>query len=125
MSRRNRERRLRQTTDPTGVPGTIVDPVEDPYGRNTVVVDSRNAVLLDHTAAAIAHVTRAGKPDDAIALTLAGRVNQRTERAEVLFLTDLDGAAALVAEVLGVAYRAGLFPKLDRLIDERMARMPR
>lgn len=126
MSRRRRERRLRQTTDPVEVPGTIAGPgLDDPYSRDSVVVDSSNAVLLDSTTAAVAHITRAGEPGDAIALTLGGRINQRTDRAEVLFLFDLDGAAAIVAELVGLAYRAGRFPELDRLIDERMTRMPR
>lgn len=119
-----RARRIAGATDPTTVPGTIVDALGDPYAMDGAVVDTSNAVLLDTSGAAIVHLTRQGKPDgNAIGLTLAGRVNQRTERAEVLFLFDEDAAAALIAELIGVTARAGstTFPaKLEAALD----RMP-
>lgn len=127
MSRRRDDRkRARRTTDPVGVPGTIVGPGldDDPYARDSVVVDSSNAVLLDYSSAAVAHLTRNGVPDDALAITLAGKVNQRTERAEVLFLTDVAGAAALVAELAGLCARAGLGEAFTAELDLAMSRMP-
>ena len=126
MSRaRDNAKRAKRTTDPTGVPGTIVGPgLDDPYSRDSVVVDTSNAVLLDSTVAAIVHLTRNGQPGaDAIGLTLAGRINQRRDRAEVLYLLDEDGAAALIAELIGVTARAGStsFPaKLEAALDRML-----
>lgn len=129
MSRRRDERKRNRripggATDPVdgSVGGTIAGP-GGPYDRDAVVVDTTNAVLLDTTVAAIVALTRGGKADgDAIALTLEGRVNHREARAEVLYLMDEDGAAALIAELVGVAARAGsaTFPAKLEAALERM-----
>lgn len=122
---RKRAARIAGATDPTTVPGTIVGPgFDDPHSRDSVVVDTSNAVLLDHSAAAIVHLERAGQPaGEAIGLTLAGRVNQRRERAEVLFLFDEDGAVAIIAELIGIAARAGL-PSFPGKLEAALDRMP-
>lgn len=113
------------TTDPTTITGSITGDTSDPYARDSVVVDLRNAVLLDRSAACTVTVTRSGQPDaEAVVLSLAGKLNQRTERAEVIYLLGADGAAALVAELVGVFGRAGAAGQFTEALDRALEAMP-
>ena len=102
-------------TDPRDVHGSIAGP-GGPRERNSVVVDTSRAVLLDDMT-----VCQVGA-DKAIAMVLAGRINRTTERAEVLFLFDLDGAAAIVTELLALAVRID-DAQLTALFNSRLQRL--
>lgn len=98
MSRRN--------TDPRKVGGDVAGP-GGPEDRDAVVLDTSKAVLLNHATALIAHLTRKGEPLDAYALMLEGKINGAQDRSRVLYLTDIDGAADVVAHLLSLAKRNG------------------
>lgn len=109
-------------TDPLSLRGSIAGP-GGPRDRNAVVVDATEAVLLDDITVCAVEPHRAGVPQPAcVALTLAGRINHRPERAELLFLFDLDGAAAIVTELVGLAMRMGA-GEFSGLIRSRLARL--
>jgi hypothetical protein len=91
-------------SDPRATPGDITGP-GGPHDRNSVVLDTSNAVLLDYTEAALGHNGSDGR--DFVALLLGGRINQTLDRARVLFLMDADGAAAIVTELESLMTRAG------------------
>lgn len=101
-------------TDPRSLKGSIAGP-GGPKDRNGVVLDATRAVLLDRVDVCAVETTQG----DAIACLLAGRINRSRDRAEVLFLFDLDGAAAIVTELLGLAARMDA-PELRDLILTRI-----
>jgi len=100
----------------------MTDPTDDPYARNSVVVDLTNAVLLDYSSACQIHTT-AG---DAYALELQGRINHTDDRANALFVMDTDGIAAIISELLGLQARAGdaAAAELIRDLKVRLHDMP-
>ncbi|MBE4761789.1 hypothetical protein [Streptomyces caniscabiei] len=102
MSRKKTGRRI--SGDPRKSGGDIAGP-GGPHDRDAVIVDTTNAVLLDHST-----VTLVGSPDAPrpyLAMLLEGRINQTTDRARNLYLMNEDGAAALVSELLALAHRIG------------------
>ncbi|MBZ6211587.1 hypothetical protein KVH31_34395 [Streptomyces olivaceus] len=105
--------------DPRKTGGDIAGP-GGPHDRNSVIVDTTNAVILDH--ATVTQVeTLTGKPG--IAMLLEGRIARTPERARNLYLMNEDGAAALVTELTALAHRMGpefairLTARLKHLID--------
>ncbi len=101
MSRKKTGRRL--SGDPRKSGGDIAGP-GGPHDRNSVVVDTTNAVILD--AATVSEVeTLTGKPG--LAMLLEGRIARTSDRARNLYLMNEDGAAALVTELLALAHRMG------------------
>lgn len=112
-------------TEPTAQPGTMVDVAGDPYARGGVVFDMRNAVLLESVDVAIVDTVRKDQPigeNPVLTMTLEGRVNKRTERAETLYVFDVDGAAAIVSQLFGLSVRIG--PEFATLLQERLAALP-
>lgn len=91
-------------TDPTDLGSTYAGP-GGPHDRDAVVVDATNAVLLD--AVDVLVVGDPSRPRPIIALQLAGWINKRPDRAQVMFLFDEDGAAAIISELLALAGRVG------------------
>lgn len=78
-----------------------------PHDRDAVVVDTRGAVLLDHMNSCMIGLDGdTARP--AVALDLAGRVNKSSARSSVLYLFDVEAAAKLAADLIGVCVRAGL-----------------
>ena len=105
--------------------GDLVDVVGDPHAHGGVVLDIRDAVLMDTMDVALVDT----KQDDevpAMMLLLGGRVNYQTRRTKQAYLFGPDGAAALTTELAGLAARAGgLFAReFRRLFDERMSELP-
>lgn len=98
--------------DPRRAGGDIAGP-GGPHDRDAVVVDVTDAVLLDYTEVTLIRTGRrsplgpALDPEPAIGLLLAGRINKTHERAEILYLLNTDGAAAIVTELLALADRVG------------------
>jgi hypothetical protein len=112
---------INDSDDPRKLPGDIAGP-GGPFDRGGVLFDTRNAVLMDGVT-----VATVDNPSDGrrfIGLLLGGRVNRSAERADVLYLFDLDGAAGIITELHGVALRAGWAPDLVRICEERWAQMP-
>ncbi|MFE7236118.1 hypothetical protein ACFVAF_37000 [Streptomyces sp. NPDC057596] len=110
---------LRISGDPRKSGGDIAGP-GGPHDRNSVIVDTTNAVILD--ASTVTQVeTLTGTP--ALAMLLEGRINKTTERARNLYLMNEDGAAALVTELIALAHRIGpefghrFTARLQHLID--------
>lgn len=94
-------------------------------GREAVLLDMSKAVLLDVVIAAMAHLSRDGAPEEnAVALTLGGRINQTQDYARVLFLFDPEGAASIIAELLALFGRAGEEALITRLVEQKLEAMP-
>jgi hypothetical protein len=92
-------------TTPTGeLGGDIAGPKDQPFARDTQLVDTRRAVLLGQTDVAM---VKDSTGRDICTILLQGRVNRSQEHSKVLYLTGADGMAALVTELIGVATRMG------------------
>lgn len=93
---------------------------------DTEFLDAHNAVLHSYTqAAAIATYTDAqtAPGEAAIALTLGGRVNKSKDEVDLLLMTNTEGAASIVAEVVKAAHQIGGKDFVDGLLDEAMAKI--
>lgn len=106
--------------DPRKLGGGITDVAADPNARAGAIIDTRNAVLLDGVEVSL--VDEAPRPPATarapyLALELRGRVNRSSDRAEVLYLFDEDGAAAIISELVGLATRIG--PEFAERLLER------
>lgn len=116
--RKRAPRRLFRGTDPRRAGGDAASP-GGPFDRNSVVIDTTDAVLLDSTVAALAHFD----DRDVVTLVLSGRINRTTERARVAFLMDEIGAADVIAQLVGLGARAGgtfgaaLMAAIDTALD--------
>lgn len=91
---------MTRSTDPRGLPGAIAGP-GGPHDKGAVVLDTTNAVLLDHCDVAMVDGT------GHFAMLLSGRVNKTRDRASVMFLFGTDGAAAVISELVALMGRAG------------------
>lgn len=92
--------RVVRTGDPRAAGGQVIT-----VDGGEVLVDTRNAVLVDATT-----VSAFDNPSDArqlVALFLEGRVNRTDRRSAILHLLDAGGTAVLVAELVGLAARMG------------------
>lgn len=101
MTRKKTGRRI--SGDPRKTGGDIAGP-GGPHDRNSVIVDTTDAVLLDHSDVCLVETSN-GSP--ILAVLLEGRINKTTDRARNLYLMNEDGAAALVTELLALANRIG------------------
>lgn len=116
MTRKKTGRRI--SGDPRKTGGNIAGP-GGPHDRNAVVIDTTNAVLLDHTDVCLMETNNGV----ILAMLLEGRINKTTDRARNLYLFDEDGAAALVSELIAVAHRIGpefgerLMARVQHLLD--------
>jgi hypothetical protein len=93
----------RTSGDPRKTGGDIAGP-GGPHDRNSVIVDTTNAVILDATTVTQVE-TLTGKP--ALAMLLEGRIAKTRDRARNLYLMNEDGAAALITELIALAHRMG------------------
>lgn len=93
-------------TDPRKIPGGLAGP-GGPHDVGGVVLDARNAVILETVDVSTVDPERGGRGQSAIALVLGGRINQTKDRASVLFLFGADGMAAIISEIVGLVGRAG------------------
>lgn len=92
-----------------------------PYEQHGAIVDVRGAVLVDRVGVVAINRTESGIT---VGLELAGRINHSTDRIEQLFLTDLDGAAMVTAELLGLAQRAGCAEQFAALVRTHVEALP-
>ena len=123
-SRDRRMKELAPLTDPRSAGGGYVN---SPFDRGQVVVDTDRAVLLDDIGALLVHLTPKGETEgkDAIGITLGGRINNHPDRSNVLYITDIDGAVRVVAEVLGLMDRAGIGPSFAAAVGRRLDEIDR
>lgn len=108
-------------SDPRDLGGGISGP-GGPFDYGGVVVDSRRSVLMEHV-----NVAQVDNPSDGRtfwAMALEGRINRSPDRAEVLYLFDVDGAAAIITELHGLAARAGRADELNEACKRRWDEMP-
>lgn len=127
-----REQADRPGDDTLAAQGSMVDVAGDPFAVGGVVMDARNAILMDAVEVCLvdpdpSKVDRDDPEQARLALVLAGRINMRDERSSVLLMLPWDGAAAICAELHGLSMRAGggHAAALMELLNERMSRMPR
>lgn len=92
--------------DPRRAGGDVAGP-GGPFDESGVVIDARDAVLLDEWNLSAILPEREGVKDRqvAMALLMQGRINKQTERSKVLYLGSLEAAASLAAELLAWATR--------------------
>lgn len=88
-------------TDPRLLKGGIAGP-GGPHDRGSVVLDAERAVLLSDVTVCSVDTAQAAQ---VLAMQLSGRINHSRDQAEVLFLFDAEGAAAIVTELLALAAR--------------------
>jgi hypothetical protein len=80
--------------------------------RGGVIVDTSNAVLLSDVTVSTIDRSDGDRGFDYFALMLAGRVNQTKDTAQVLFIMNTDGAAAIVTELLALLARTKQDPEV-------------
>lgn len=98
--------RLGQDPRPAATTGAaMTSPDPDPYGRGNVLIDARAAVLLESDEVSLIDTKSADGPV-VMMLALSGRINYSPDRVEHAYLTGADGAAAIVADLIGLAQRA-------------------
>jgi hypothetical protein len=116
---------MTRATNPRKPGGGIAGP-GGPYDENAVVVDTERAVILEAVEVAVVGGVRHGvlDPKPITALVLRGRINKTTERVQMLFLLNEDGAAGIVTELVGVASRAGWGKEFLDRVTARMEEMP-
>lgn len=111
----------RKSDDPRKLGGGIVGP-GGPHDVGGVIVDTRNAILLDDLM--VSTVDDVGSGRAAIAMQLSGRINRSPDRAKVLYLFGTDGAAGLITELLALMGRAGLDMEAFLAdMDERLGKL--
>jgi hypothetical protein len=105
--------------------GEAVHTTHDPYARGASVLDTREAVLLDYNEVILVDRTTGDEPP-AVALILEGRVNLQRRRVKQMYLFGSDGAAALIAQLVGLAARAGgaFADQFKADVDRAIAELP-
>jgi hypothetical protein len=111
---------VKANKNPRRAGGDIAGP-GGPSERQSVILDTSKAVLLDHATACIAHLTRSGEPVDATALMLEGKINGSPDRTRILYLMDLAGAADVVAHLMSLAKRNGQEAEFAKAVDDSPA----
>ncbi|WP_399559409.1 hypothetical protein [Streptomyces chartreusis] len=101
MRRKKTGRRI--SGDPRKSGGDIAGP-GGPHDRNAVILDTTDAVLLDHTNVCLMETSDGSV---VLGMLLEGRINKTIDRARNLYLMNEDGAAALVSELMALAHRIG------------------
>lgn len=114
--RNDAERRaaeLRAAAQPTGnadprhLGGSMTGP-GGPHDQGGLIIDTTDVVLLDEADVCTVGMVRRGTDQgEGVYLQLGGQINRTSRRTQVGFVTDTDGAAMLIAELLAIADRHG------------------
>lgn len=115
--------------DPRKAGGQMFD-AGDPHTRGAVMFDTRNAVLVEGIETAVAHTTQRGNPGpDAVAMTIAGRINRPPDDASAaerpaeqvshLHMLSWDAVADLIVDLHSLAARDGF--QLAPLLEHKWA----
>lgn len=100
-------------TDARQVGGSI-----DPATR---LIDPTDAMILENVAIAETGMEREnGNGEVVLALELKGKINTTGTPANPLVLMSPDGAALLIAQIIGLARNSRMGPELDHLLATRM-----
>lgn len=111
-----------KVTDPRNLGGGITGP-GGPFDRHGVVLDTRNAVLMENVNVSLVEPYRDGQAAGPIlAMALEGRINKSSDRAEVLYLFNEDGAAGIISELIGLAVR--IDPEFAKHLLDRLKALP-
>jgi hypothetical protein len=104
--------------------GGMVDVAGDPHARGGVVLDTRQAVLMESIDVCLVDTKRDEAP--AMMMVLEGRVNMTTHRTSQAYLFGADGAAGLATELVALAGRAGdrFAAEFKTAFEQRMDQMP-
>jgi hypothetical protein len=94
-------------TDPRTLGGDIAGP-GGPHDRGAVLLDMTDCVFLDAVDVAAVDGVRDGHgAGHMVYMTLGGRVNKTDRRAQVGYMLNTDGVAALITQLLALADRTG------------------
>lgn len=93
------------------------------FGRGDSIIDVNGAVLLAGVHVAVVGAGRSTGFETAIALELTGRVNHSTDQHQALCLLNVDGAARIISELMGLAQRAD--PGFLELLLARINDLPK
>lgn len=108
-------------TDPRTIgPGNIAGPGGS-RERNGVLLDMTDVILLGGMEVSVAEIGRQGAWDgERFYLLMHGRVNKTDRDVSLGYLTNTDGVAALLTELLAIAERGGaeLLDDLTRRLTE-------
>jgi hypothetical protein len=110
-------------TDPRELGGDIAGP-GGPFEHGGVLLDASKAIHVDFQEVCKIDAEHGARGQLAFALLVEGRINQTQDRAKVMCIESLDGLAALVTEINGVAERAGVHDEFLALCDARWKAMP-
>lgn len=113
-----------RTTDTAEIPGDIIGPGDDAFAEDSVIVDTRRAVLLSYSDVCI--TTNGSDGQEFCAMLMKGRVNRSEDVSRVLYLTGPDGMAALVSQLVGLAQRKGgdFANEFGTLLNRRLRELP-
>lgn len=111
--------------DPRKIQGSIVGP-GGPYDENEVIIDTTNALLLDGCVVSLVGGIRRGEmmAKSMVALQLDGRIIKTEEHISCMVLTNADGAAALVTQLVALAHRAGFGEEFREELKRRSSDLP-
>lgn len=118
--------RIQQEADDTRALGGAISGPGGPYDEHGVVIDTRNAVILEACEVAVVGGIRDGVLDDKpiSALVLRGRINKTADRVQTLYLMNEDGAAGIITQLVGVMSRGGWGEEFMERVQRRMKEMP-
>lgn len=118
--------KLKKDTDPRQAQGGGISGPGGPWDRDAVVIAMDKTVLLDGVTVAMVEPYSNGIPrPPAVALQLDGRINKTETRANITYLFDSDGAAAIITELLALYGRHGHEHREALMVDveERLKKM--
>lgn len=110
-------KKIYRTSDPRQAGGDIAGP-GGPFDFGQALLDTRHAVLMDTVE--VVKLDDTSHDESFIGMKLEGRINRTPERAAILYFFDLDGAAAIITELLALAGRAGWRDEMHVLLEERL-----
>lgn len=111
------------STDPRRIRGGMSGP-GGPHDISGVVLDARNAVMLETVDVSTIDPEHGARGQHALAMVLGGRINQTKERVSVLFVFGTDGAASIVTELIALYGRAtGNSAEFIADVTERMDKL--
>ena len=90
------------------------------------MIDATDAVLIDGCEVALIGAVRDGTLDEmpSLFVIMRGRINKTSERSQIGYLMNEDGAAALVTEIMALATRAGWGQEFMDRVQARLEAMP-
>lgn len=115
-----------EPTDPREVGGDIAGP-GGPHDWGQVITDASRAVLFDAFDVSLVDPVRDGEQanDPILAMLFQGRINKTDERARILILTNEDGAAGIITQLIALTYRAGWGDEFRVRLAQRWADLMR